>query len=237
MTALQSAALCRAGSPELSERQAAAVRHKGGPLLVLGGPGTGKTHVLERRWLALAGSGSLRPHQVLLLCTNRAYALEARDRLVWALPDPATIEVPVYTWHALAYHLVARHYPRLGYREPPVLLTGPEQWGLVRELLAAEHPADWPRWAERLTDRGFVDEVADFCLRVGQRLMADEDLEALARHRPDWLEVVRFRSRYREYLRTESRLDYAGLIETAVDLLDGNPDIRGALCRRFPHVL
>jgi superfamily I DNA/RNA helicase/RecB family exonuclease len=236
MSVLQ-ATVVGSGSPELSDQQAAAVRHEGGPLLVLGGPGTGKTHVLERRWLALAGSGALRSYQVLLLCANRAYAMEARDRLVWALPDPATIEVPVYTWHALAYHLVSRYYPRLGYREPPVLLTGPEQWGLVRELLAAEHPADWPRWAERLTDRGFVDEVADFCLRVGQRLMPDEDLEALARHRPDWLEVVRFRSRYREYLRTEARLDYAGLIATAVRLLDENDDVREALCRRFPHVL
>ncbi|HEY8200492.1 MAG TPA: ATP-dependent DNA helicase [Actinomycetota bacterium] len=237
MTVLQTTNFRGSSSPELSELQAAAVRHDGGPLLVLGGPGTGKTHVLERRWLALAGSGSLRSHRVLLLCTNRAYAMEARDRLVWALPDPATIEVPVYTWHALAYHLVSRYHPRLGYREPPVLLTGPEQWGLVRELLAAEHPADWPRWAERLTDRGFVDEVADFCLRVGQRLMPDEDLEALARHRPDWLEVVRFRSRYREHLQTEARLDYAGLIATAVRLLDENDDVRGALRRRFPHVL
>ncbi|MGH2720872.1 MAG: UvrD-helicase domain-containing protein, partial [Actinomycetota bacterium] len=31
--------------------QAEAVRHRGGPLLVLGGPGTGKTHVLEQRYL------------------------------------------------------------------------------------------------------------------------------------------------------------------------------------------
>lgn len=216
--------------------QGEAVHHRGGPLLVLGGPGTGRTHVLEQRYLALA-AGPLRPHQVLLLCTNRAYAVDARDRLAWALPDPATIEVPVYTWHALAYHLVSRYHPRLGYREPPVLLTGPEQWGLVRELLAAEHPAAWGRWAERLGDRGFVDEVADFCLRVGQRLVPDEDLAQLAGHRADWAEVVRFHARYRDHLRAEARLDYAGLIAAAVRLLDENDDVRDALRRRFPHVL
>jgi superfamily I DNA/RNA helicase/RecB family exonuclease len=220
---------------ELDERERRVVEHEGSPLLVLGGPGTGKTSLLEQRYLRLAAE--LAPHRILILCTNRAYAMGAKDRLTWALPHQAMVEVPVYTWHALANHLVSRYYPSLGYRESPVLLTAPEQWGVVRELLAAEHSADWPLWGERLRERGFIDEVADFCLRVEQRLMGIADLDALVAHRPDWAEIVRFYRRYHEHLKRESRLDYAGLIASAVGLLQTDDGVRETLRRRFPHVL
>jgi superfamily I DNA/RNA helicase/RecB family exonuclease len=222
---------------EETEATQRVVEHRGGPLLVLGGPGTGKTRLIEQRYLRLATAGGVPPHRILILAANRAYSMEAKDRLVWALPHQASIEIPVYTWHALAHHLVTRHYPKLGHREPPVLLTGPEQWGVVRELLAAEPKLDWPVWGERLIERGFVDEVADFVLRVQQKLMTEADLAALAEQRPGWAEVIRFYSRYRDYLKEESRLDYAGLIASAVDLLSRDDEVAGVLRKRFPHVL
>src|SRR5919106_514723 len=119
------------------------IEHFGSPLLVLGGPGTGKTALLERRFLRLASEAGVEPPRVLLLCGSRSYAAGARDRLARQLPLEAAVEVPVYTWHGLAYHLVTRYYPVLGFSELPVLLTAPEQWGTVRELLDAEDPADW----------------------------------------------------------------------------------------------
>lgn len=221
----------------LTAAQEAVVAHDGGPLLVLGGPGTGKTRALEERYLRLAAEAGLAPHRILFLCSNRRYSLEAKDRLFAAMERDAVVDVPVYTWHALCYHLVSRHYPALGYREPPVLLTGPEQWGKVRELLAAQQPLNWPVWGDRLRDRAFVDEVADFCLRVTQRLMDPADLEALARHRPEWQEVARFYEVYRQALLREARLDYAGLVAVAVRMLRDDPSLRETLQRRFPHVL
>ena len=224
-------------STALDEAQSAAVAHDGGPLLVLGGPGTGKTTCLEQRYLRLAAREDLAPHRILLLCTNRRYSMDAKERLFAALDRSAVVDIPVYTWHALCYHLVSRHYPALGYREPPVLLTGPEQWGKVRELLRAQQPLDWPTWGDRLGDRAFVDEVADFCLRVTQRLMTPADLEELAAHRPEWREVTRFYDVYRQALLREARLDYAGLIAVTVRMLEGDTELRDRLRQRFPHVL
>ena len=66
---------------ELSPAQEEVVGHVGGPLLVLGGPGTGKTRALEQRYLRLASSPGLAPHRILFLCTNRRYSMEAKDRL------------------------------------------------------------------------------------------------------------------------------------------------------------
>ncbi|MDQ4149587.1 MAG: ATP-dependent helicase [Actinomycetota bacterium] len=214
-----------------------ALDHAGSPMLVLGGPGTGKTRFLEDRFLRLARDRSVAPHRILLLCSNRPYAVGARDRLARALPQDATVEVPAYTWHGLAHHLVTRYYPYLGYREMPVLLTAAEQWGVVRELLAGEDRRLWPHWGERLTERAFVDEVADFCLRVEQQLLTGEELGALGAIREDWAEVVSFFGRYSAALNQRARLDYARLIALASTLLAENEAVRDALRSRFPHVL
>ncbi|MEX0790139.1 MAG: ATP-dependent DNA helicase, partial [Actinomycetota bacterium] len=165
------------------------------------------------------------------------YSMKARDRIVRLLPQEASVEVPVYTWHALAYHLVTRYYPALGFSEPPVLLTAPEQWGAVRELLEAEDPARWPHWGARLKERAFADEVADFCLRVEQSLHSEESLRSLIRTKPDWAEVVSFVDVYRAHLRNRSRMDYAQMISSAVRLLKQDSSVEERLKERFPHVM
>src|SRR5687768_8007181 len=108
-----------ATSVALDSQQQRIVDHDGGPLVVLGPAGTGKSTVLVERWLRLATS--LAPHRVLLVVATRREAVRLRDDLPWRLPQQAVVEVPVHTWHALAYHLVTRYFRLLGYEHPPSL--------------------------------------------------------------------------------------------------------------------
>jgi DNA helicase-2/ATP-dependent DNA helicase PcrA len=57
----------------LSPEQRAAVEHSGGPLLILGGAGSGKTTVLEERFLHLVRGGAA-PESLLVLCSSTAAA-------------------------------------------------------------------------------------------------------------------------------------------------------------------
>ena len=221
--------------------QRRAVDHGAGPLLALGGPGTGKTKVLEERFVSLGTAPGCSPDRVLFLVPNRAQKMALQDRLTRRLLSDggldALIEVPVYTWHGLAHHLVSRHYDRLAYTEPPVLLTSPEQWGDVRDALADEDPVNWPHHKHLLANRGFVDEVVDFCIRAEQRLLDDGQLDALAAARPAWKDVVRFFKKYRSRLRLQSRVDYPTLLADAVELIANHDDVRESLQQRFLHVL
>src|SRR5919106_3019104 len=216
----------------LDERQRGVVEHSGGPLLVLGGPGTGKTTVLEERFVSLAVAEGCSPDRILFLVPNRAQKMTLQDRLTRRLLFDeglaALIEVPIYTWHGLANHLVSRHYDRLAYSEPPVLLTSPEQWGDVRDALADENEANWPHHRTLLRNRGFVDEVVDFCIRAEQRALDEGQLEALALSRPKWAELIRFFKAHRNRLKARSRIDYPMLMREAVELIANFDDVRDA---------
>ncbi|MDP9067013.1 MAG: ATP-dependent helicase [Actinomycetota bacterium] len=234
--------LTRSGTrlePDPDQQQV--VDHDTGPLLALGGPGTGKTRLLEERFVRLAQEPGCSSDRILFLVPNRAQKMALQDRITRRLLFEegldALIEVPVYTWHGLAYHLVSRHYDKLDYSEPPVLLTSPEQWGAVRDALAAENEANWPHHKHLLRNRGFVDEVVDFFIRVGQRAMDPPELEPLARVRPAWAELIAFHKRHHTHLRQRSRVDYPTLLRDAVELIANYEDVRASLHLRFQHIL
>lgn len=220
----------------LDGAQSRVVDHDGGPLLVLGSPGTGKTTVLTKRWVRLAKDTG-EPHRILLLLPTRERALALRDELPWELPQSAVLEVPVHTWHALAYHLVTRYYRRLGYAQPPVRLNSAEQWSVVRDLLDREDPKTWGRYGEYLKTEALTSEVADFCVRAGYRGLDDDALETIAQSQTEHSAVAAFAVRYRNHLRDESILDYPELVLAAARLLKNDDEIRGAVKHRFTHVL
>ena len=224
----------------LDADQQRVIAHATGPLEVLGGPGTGKTRVLEERFIHLA-SGDVTPDRILFLVPNRGQKMALQDRLTRRLLAEegldALIEVPVYTWHGLAYHLVSRHYDKLDYSEPPVLLTSPEQWGAIRDALYREPKENWPHHKHLLENRGFVDEVVDFFIRVGQRAMDAAELEPLKNVRPAWSELIDFYKRHHTHLRQRSRVDYPTLMRDATELIANYDDVRDTLHRRFKHIL
>ncbi|MDQ3752478.1 MAG: ATP-dependent helicase [Actinomycetota bacterium] len=227
---------------DLDQDQRRVVDYDAGPLLLVhGGPGTGKTTTLAERFVQLARSPDCSPDRILFLVPNRAQKITLQERLTRRLLFDegldALVEVPVYTWHGFANHLVSRHYEDLGYSEPPVLLTSPEQWGDVRDALAAENRANWPHHRRLLDNRGFVDEVVDFCIRAEQRALDESELEALAASRPKWAELIRFFKAHRVRLKARSRIDYPMLLREGIELIANFDHVRESLHRRFTHIL
>jgi superfamily I DNA/RNA helicase/RecB family exonuclease len=128
-----------AGPPRLDDAQRAVVRHAGGPLLVLAGPGTGKTTAIVEAVVDRITRRQVDPERVLVLTFSRKAAQELRERITTRLRR-TTRQPLALTFHSYAYALVRREFVLAG-DAPPTLLSGPEQLLEVRRMLRFEASA------------------------------------------------------------------------------------------------
>ncbi|MFF3729659.1 ATP-dependent helicase [Streptomyces sp. NPDC002476] len=229
--------------PLLDAAQRAVVDHPGGPLLVLAGPGTGKTTTLVEAVAARVASGR-DPARILVLTFSRKAAVELRDRM--AVRMGAARSPQATTFHSFCYALVRAHQDADLFAEPTRLLSGPEQDVTVRELLAGQLELEkdgFPhiRWPDELraclTTRGFADEVRAVLARSRELGLGPDALAAFARRtgRPDWGAAARFLAEYLDVLDAQGVLDYAELVHRAV-LLAERPEVAAWLTERYDAV-
>ncbi|MFJ5192909.1 ATP-dependent helicase [Streptomyces sp. NPDC088394] len=229
--------------PLLDAAQRAVVDHPGGPLLVLAGPGTGKTTTLVEAVAARIARGG-DPARVLVLTFSRKAAVELRDRMAARLG--AARGPQATTFHSFCYALVRAHQDADLFAEPMRLLSGPEQDVTVRDLLAGQLELERDgfahiRWPDELraclTTRGFADEVRAVLARSRELGLGPDALAAFARRtgRPDWGAAAEFLAEYLDVLDAQGVLDYAELVHRAV-LLAERPDVSALLAGQYDAV-
>src|SRR5688500_18371982 len=91
--------------PALDPAQQQVVAHRGGPLLVLAGPGTGKTTTLVEAVVDRVDTDGIPPERVLVLTFSRKAADELRERITARL-DRTVTSPSAYTFHSWCYGLV-----------------------------------------------------------------------------------------------------------------------------------
>ena len=214
-----------------------AISEVDGPQIVVAGPGTGKTEFLVRRVVELIDGRGLAAGSLAILTFSRRAAADLKLRILKRL-DRSTTDVSTSTFHSLAFRLLEKHgSTQFGWSEMPSLLTGPEQVGLVAELLEDEQPERWPvLYRPLLKSLTFAEEVADFIMRNREYLLAPEDLDTLAEGRDDWRALPGFVARYTEELARRGRLDYGTLQSYAVDLL-ADEVVLEAVSEQFRYVI
>ncbi|MGY1525215.1 ATP-dependent helicase [Streptomyces sp. MN3] len=233
----------RVDPPPLDAAQRSVVEHGSGPLLVLAGPGTGKTTTLVESVAARVARGG-DPERILVLTFSRKAAVELRDRM--ALRIGAARAPQATTFHSFCYALVRAHQDSELFVEPLRLLSGPEQDVTVRELLAGQVNLERSglshvRWPDELraclTTRGFADEVRAVLARSRELGLDPGALDAFARRigRPDWRAASAFLAEYLDVLDLQGVIDYAELVHRAV-LLARRPETAGQLADRYDAV-
>ncbi len=223
-------------APELDAEQRAVVDHPGGPLLVLAGPGTGKTTTLVEAIVDRIEHRGAAPDSVLALTFSRKAAEQLRDRVTARLGRTTSTTLSS-TFHSFAYGLIRQYSPPELYAGPLRLLSAPEQDVVLRELLTdAPESVRWPASLRRaLGTRGFASEVQAVLGRAREKGLDGEALRALgeAGGLPEYVAAGLFLEQYLANLDQQSATDYADLIRRAVIEAEVHRD---ELRARFAHV-
>jgi superfamily I DNA/RNA helicase/RecB family exonuclease len=215
---------------ELDPDQQAVVNHRRGPLLVLAGPGTGKTTtIVEAVSSRLTGPAPIQSSDVLVLTFGRAAALDLRARIAARLD---TLPIPtVATFHSFGWQLLR------GGGDPDTtparLLSGPEQDLAIRDLLAGEREVGSARWPERLrpalATAGMSRELRALMAAVRARGLEPDEFAAVAEAAglPDWTAAAAFFEEYLTVLDMRGAVDYAEVVHRARAHVLGTPELRG----------
>ncbi len=216
-----------APAPVLDQFQQRVVDHVGGPLLVLAGPGTGKTTTVVEAVVDRIENRGAAPSSVLVLTFSRKASEQLRDRIS-ARIERTTSAAISSTFHSFAYGLVRRYAPADLYAEPLRLLSASEQDVVLQQLLTdAPESIRWPDgFRAAVGTRGFAREVQNTLARARERGLEGADLRRLgtAHDRPALVAAGWFLDQYLEVLDNESAIDYADLINRAVLVAEEHRD-------------
>ncbi len=209
----------------LTAAQQRVVDHRVGPLLVLAGPGTGKTTTMVEAVAARIAAG-VPAESVLVLTFSRQAAADLRRRIAARL-GRSMVTPRAMTFHSFCYAIVRRYGDEELYGSDVRLLTAPEQEFRIREVLAGAGPGAWPpEFASAVRTKGFAAEVRSAVASVRQLGLDGEILRhyAEADSRPQWAALGTFFDEYLDVLEYEQVLDYAELVHRTRALL-ADPDI------------
>jgi superfamily I DNA/RNA helicase/RecB family exonuclease len=209
--------------------QRAVVEHAAGPLLVRGGPVTGKTEAIVHAAAAKVAAGT-DPASILVFGLRRKDTQYLRSRLNALTAPYSAAEIGVHTFPAFAFALLRAAAVADG-RDEPRLLTGPEADAMIRSMLEGED-FGWPEgFDEAVRTYAFAQQLRDLVLRCGERGLDGPALAQLgaAHDRPEWRSASRFYDRYITSLALQSMAsglyDSAEIVRAAAATLRARPGL------------
>ena len=226
----------------LNPTQQRAVDHRGGPLLVLAGAGTGKTRVITHRVAALLEEG-VRPWEILAVTFTNKAAGEMRERIEHMTGETNIRRAGMWvgTFHSICARLLRRHGTGVGLTENFAIYDSDDQRTLMKRVLKDQGVSD-----RAFTPRGVLGSLD----KAKNQGLGRDGLEQVGVVEPVLSVVRRAWEEYERRLRSADAADFGDLLTLSVELLQkaretesdegsqlavDDPVVR--LRRRFRHVV
>jgi DNA helicase II / ATP-dependent DNA helicase PcrA len=219
----------------LTPEQGQAVTHGTGPLLLLAGPGAGKTRTLTHRAAYLLASGRAQPWEILAVTFSVRAAGELRLRLADLLGETVARGVTAATFHSVCARLLREHASVFGRTERYTIYDQADMRRVIDWLLS---DADRGQIQRALADYGqpASAEVLAEISRAKNRLLSPEGYERSAAHPGAPLIAEVWRESESE-LRRCNAFEFDDLLAFAVRLLGEQPHRLAWLRQRWRWLL
>jgi DNA helicase-2/ATP-dependent DNA helicase PcrA len=213
----------------LNAAQREAVTHEQGPLLILAGPGSGKTRVITRRIAWLARERRVEPWRILAITFTNKAAREMRERVDAILPARGAW---ISTFHSMCARILRREIEILpGFTRDFTIYDTGDRNQLLKQLLK-DADFDVTRFKPAMVGAWISDWKNGL-----QRADAPADDDEVAGEGIEAEVLVRMRKLYQEALRKHNALDFDDLLVKVHEIFEAHPGVRDAYASRFLHVM
>jgi DNA helicase-2/ATP-dependent DNA helicase PcrA len=211
---------------QLNPPQRQAVEHRGGPLLVVAGAGSGKTRVLTRRIAHLLASRDASPGQILAITFTNKAAKEMKERVA-AQVGPVADRMWVCTFHSACVRILRREAHRLQISSNFSIYDSADSQRLLG--MAVRDLGLDPR---RFTPRSVASRIG-----AAKNELVDHETFAAQAQNPYEEQIAQVFTEYQRRLQQANAFDFDDLIGSAVAVLQLFPEVADHYRRRFRHVL
>jgi DNA helicase-2/ATP-dependent DNA helicase PcrA len=210
---------------KLNPQQKSAVTAGNGPVLVVAGPGSGKTRVHTQRIDYLNAVEGVRPWQILAVTFTNKAAREMEERVKRLLPDQAIEGIMLGTFHSICARILRREADNLPIQSNFVIFDSDDQERLVKSAIREMNIN------EKLYRPASVHGSIS---RAKNELIGPDDYPTLT-YRDEI--VKRVYAEYQKRLIASNAVDFDDILLYTARLLEDYPDVRDKYAQRFRHVL
>ena len=210
-------------SNNYSNAQLEAIEHKTGPLMVLAGPGSGKTFVITHRIRYLIEELKINPNNILVVTFSRAAAMEMKTRFENLSSDIKDKGVIFGTFHSVFFGLLKLAY---GYRGDQIA-TEREKYAILQKILEK-----YPEFSIDL--QGMVENILSEISKIKQ-----ENIDIKFFY-SKLCSAQTFREIYKSYeiaLQNIRKIDFDDMLLMTYELLSQREDIRQACINKYKYIL
>jgi DNA helicase-2/ATP-dependent DNA helicase PcrA len=210
---------------KLNPQQRKAVTAGSGPVLVLAGPGSGKTRVLTQRVAYLIANEGIRPYRILAVTFTNKAAREMQARVEKLLGRDATQGMMLGTFHSICARLLRRESEFLPLQSNFVIFDTDDQERIVKAIIKEFN----------LNDKLYRPASVHAAISNAKNELIGADDYPITNYKDEV--VKRVYAEYQKRLIASNAVDFDDLLVYTARLLEDNPAVREKYARRFEHVL
>ena len=202
--------------------QREAIRHKDGPMLVLAGPGSGKTLVITERTRHLITEYGINPASILVITFTRAAATEMKERFLRLMGGKSSA-VTFGTFHAVFFMILKHAY----HYQAENIIREEQRVSCMREIIKRH----------RLEYEDESEFIAALLEEIG--LVKNSGISLDHYYSTNCGEEVfrRVYSEYHEYLYAHHLIDFEDMLLYTLELFKERKDILAAWQKKYPYIL
>ncbi|HAV76934.1 MAG TPA: hypothetical protein DCX53_06220 [Anaerolineae bacterium] len=209
----------------LNDQQRKAVTAENGPVLVVAGPGSGKTRVLTQRIAYLIAEEGVRPWQILAVTFTNKAAKEMQERVKRLLPDQAIEGIMLGTFHSICSRILRREAEHLPVQQNFVIFDSDDQERIVKSVIRELN----------INEKLYRPRSVHAAISTAKNELIGPEQYPTTTYKDEV--VKRVYVEYQMRLIASNAVDFDDMLVYTAKLLDDNPSVRDKYAQRFRHVL